>query len=58
LTGQITRLKYPGPLQRVVVEDRTNAKQVELLTNQLEFGATTIGNINRDRWEIELLLKY
>lgn len=57
LTGPISSLKYPGPLRRVVVEDKANAKQVELLTNQLDFGATTIGNIYRDRWEIELFFK-
>lgn len=56
-TGPQTSLKYPGPLRRVVVWDHENAKQVELLTNHLGFGATTIGRIYRDRWEIELFFK-
>jgi hypothetical protein len=57
LTGIQTSQKYPGLLRRVVVEDKVRAKQVELLTNLLGFGATTIGQIYRDRWEIELFFK-
>jgi IS4 transposase len=57
LSGPQTRLKYPGLLRRVVVWDKKNAKQVELLSNLLNFGATTIGLIYRDRWEIELLFR-
>ena len=30
---------------------------IELLTNHLEFGATTIASIYQDRWEIELFFK-
>jgi hypothetical protein len=56
-SGTQTSLKYPGLLRRVVVEDKANAKQIELLTNLLDFGATTIGRIYRDRWEIELFFK-
>jgi hypothetical protein len=57
LTSSQTSQKYPGLLRRVVVEDKVNAKQVELLTNLVGFGATTIGQIYRDRWEIELFFK-
>jgi len=56
-TGPVTRLKYPEPLRRVVVWDEENQRQIELLTNHLSFGATTIGRIYRDRWEIELFFK-
>ncbi len=52
-----TRLKYPGLLRRVVVWDEENKREIELLTNHLRFGATTIGAIYRDRWEIELFFK-
>jgi hypothetical protein len=57
LTGVSTRLKYPGLLRRVVVWDKENQREIELLTNHLSFGATTIGKIYRDRWEIELFFK-
>jgi hypothetical protein len=32
-------------------------QQIVLLTNHLEFGATTISKIYKDRWEIELFFK-
>jgi hypothetical protein len=56
-TGYQTSHKYPEKLRRVVVWDEENEKEVELLTNHLNFGATTIGQIYRDRWEIELFFK-
>src|SRR5208283_2133768 len=56
-TGSNTRLKYPGLLRRVVIWDEENQREIELLTNHLRFGATTIGQIYRDRWEIELFFK-
>jgi hypothetical protein len=57
LTDYKTRKKYPGLLRRVVVWDEENEREVELLTNHLDFGATTIARIYRDRWEIELFFK-
>lgn len=56
-TGPKTSLKYPELLRLVVVWDKENRREIELLTNLLEFGATTIGRIYRDRWEIELFFK-
>ena len=56
-TGPKTSLKYPRLLRRVVVWDEENQREIELLTNHLHFGATTIGQIYRDRWEIELFFK-
>jgi hypothetical protein len=57
LTGPQTSLKYPEFLRLVVVWDKENQREIELLTNLLEFGATTIAQIYRDRWEIELFFK-
>jgi hypothetical protein len=56
-TGPKTSLRYPETLRRVVVWDERNKCEIELLTNHLDFGATTIGRIFRDRWEIELFFK-
>jgi Transposase DDE domain/Domain of unknown function (DUF4372) len=56
-TGPKTRRKYPEPLRRVVVWDQANQREIELLTNHLTFGATTIAAIYQDRWEIELFFK-
>jgi len=57
LTGPQTSLKYPELLRRVVVWDKENEREIELLTNLLDYGATTIAQIYRDRWEIELFFK-
>jgi hypothetical protein len=56
-TGPKTSLKYPYNLRRVVVWDAENQQEIELLTNHLHFGATTISQVYRDRWEIELFFK-
>jgi len=56
-TGYQCRQKFPGLLRRVVVWDEDNQRKIELLANHLRFGATTIGRIYRDRWEIKLFFK-
>ena len=55
--GRRSRRKCPSTMRRVVVWDEVNEREVELLTNHLDFGPTTIGQIYRDRWEIELFFK-
>jgi len=57
LTGAQTCLKYPQHLRRVVVRDPETGKDIELLTNLFHLSAATIGQIYRDRWEIELFFK-
>ena len=44
-------------LRRVVVWDEKNGCEIELLTNHMTFGSTTIASIYKDRWEIELFFK-
>ena len=57
LTGTGMEEKYPGPLRRIVVHDPEKQEPMVLLTNHLRFAASTIGEIYRDRWEIELFFK-
>jgi hypothetical protein len=57
LTSQWAKKQCPRRLRRVVVWDERNSKEVVLLTNHLDFGATTISSIYRERWEIELFFK-
>jgi len=56
-TGVDAAEKYPYPMRRIVVWDRDNDREIVLLTNHLEFGATTIADIYKDRWQIELFFK-
>jgi hypothetical protein len=57
LTGTKAEERCPHPHRRVVVWDERNERQIVLLTNHLEFGASTIAAIYKDRWEIELFFK-
>lgn len=47
----------PHLLRRVVGWDEQNPRQIIVLTNHLEFGATTIAAIYKERWQIELFFK-
>jgi len=57
LTGQKAEEKCPHLLRRVVVWDEENNRIINLVTNHLKFGSTTISAIYKDRWEIEIFFK-
>ena len=57
LTGTGALSKCPHRLRRIVVRDEDNDREIVLLTNHLDFGATTIADIYRERWQIELFFK-
>ena len=64
LADQVIRLcgagaaeKCPERLRRIVVWDAKQQRQMEILTNHLDFAATTLANIYRERWQIELFFK-
>jgi Transposase DDE domain/Domain of unknown function (DUF4372) len=44
-------------VRRVVVRDPETGKEFEFLTNKLDFAASTIAKIYRDRWQIETFFK-
>ena len=51
------RKECPHTLRRVVVWDEVNEREIVLLTNHLDFAASTIGRIYKERWQIELFFK-
>ena len=57
LTSAKAQTDCPCLLRRVLVWDPDQERAIELLTNLLEFGATTIAAIYKDRWQIELFFK-
>jgi len=57
LTGIQAQTKCPHTLRRVVVWDEEKEREIVLLTNHIDFGATTISEIYRERWQIELFFK-
>jgi IS4 transposase len=56
LCGPLTRRKYPDRLRRVVART-PEGDRLEFLTNHLTLGASTIAQIYKDRWQIELFFK-
>ena len=57
LDGFYSKDKCPYQLRIIEVWDEQKKESITLLTNHLEFGATTISDIYKDRWEIELFFK-
>jgi len=55
--GHYAQKNCPYNLRRVVVWDSKNQREIVLLTNHHDFGATTISAIYKDRWQIELFFK-
>lgn len=57
LCGAGAEKKCPDRLRRIVVWDAEQQRLMVILTNHLKFAATTLANIYRQRWQIELFFK-
>lgn len=57
LSGAGARAKCPHLLRRIVVWDEEHQREIVLLTNHMDFGATTIADIYKERWQIEVFFK-
>jgi hypothetical protein len=49
--------RRPCELRRIVVRDQDTGEEVTFLTNHMKFAASTIAQIYRDRWQIEIFFK-
>lgn len=58
LQGILTRDKYPKQLRRIKYYDDERKKTLTFLTNNFKLAATTIAQIYRSRWQIELFFKW
>src|SRR5579864_109828 len=56
-SSKMARQTFKHQLRRIVVWDEPRQREIVLLTNHFQFGATTLANIYKDRWEIELFFK-
>jgi len=56
-TGYDASHKCPHRLRRIVVWDEDNQREIVLLTNHMDFAASTISMIYKDRWQIESFFK-
>lgn len=52
-----SKIKYPGRLRRVAVWDEKNQQTIELITNNFNWAAQTIGELYKSRWEIEVFFR-
>jgi len=57
LTGFYSAKDCPFLLRHVIVYDPDKDEEIVLLTNHLDFGASTISAIYKDRWQIEIFFK-
>jgi hypothetical protein len=59
LTGEVTRGKYPEVLRlvRAIVEVDGEEREMEFLTNNLEWAGSSIADLYKSRWQIELFFK-
>jgi Transposase DDE domain/Domain of unknown function (DUF4372) len=51
------RLGFELQLRLVTIRDEEHQRELTFLTNHLNFGATTIARIYKERWQIELFFK-
>jgi hypothetical protein len=58
LTNPHSRRSYPGELRRVKVYDAQRHLTVVLLTNQFDLPATTLAELYKQRWQVELFFKW
>ncbi len=57
LSSKMARQTFKHLLRRIAVWDADQEREIVLLTNHFDFAATTLAQIYKDRWEIELFFK-
>lgn len=57
LKNKSSKEKYPKKLRRIAVWDDLNEQVIELITNQMNWSANTIGELYKSRWNVEIFFR-
>jgi len=57
LTGKESYDKYPKRLRRIALYDEKNDRTLEFITNNFSWTASTVAELYKQRWEIEIFFK-
>lgn len=52
-----SKQKYPKQLRRIAVWDDVNKQTIELITNHTKWAASTIGELYKSRWQVEIFFR-
>jgi len=58
LAVRSSRVLYPDTLRRVRIKDRDSGKSLVFLTNNFVLSASTVGELYRCRWQVELFFRW
>lgn len=57
LTTKTSKEKYPNQLRRIAVWDEKNSQVIELITNQMTWAASTLAELYKSRWQVEIFFR-
>ena len=57
LKNEGSKTKYPKQLRRIALWDDENQQEIELITNNFSWAASTIGELYKCRWQIEIFFR-